>query len=325
MNTSPNNSHRPTTGAIKQGLAADLPKRGLFMLIGALLMVLFHLQGNTTEVKQYGNSIFYWIIKKWSTPGGTMSHGWLIPVASLWLVWRQRKALAAAPRQASYTGLAFIMLALLLHWAGLRVQQSRLNALAFIGLAWSIPLYLYGRHIGNRLLFPCAFLLFCIPWNFLNGITFRLRLVATTLASHSANGLGIAVTRIGTGIHSDPAGRFSFDVADPCSGLRYLVALSALTALYSHLTQKGRTRQWTLFLLAIPIAILANTARITSLIVVACWFGEDAAMTVYHDYSGLLVFVAATLLMIGLGALVQYDFNGMVLRWKSRATNTRSS
>ena len=296
----------------------------LLGLISCLLFVLFHLQGITVEVREYGHSMFCWIARKWSEPGGTMSHGWLIPFISGFIVWRKREELAKAPKTASYVGLILVIMALLLHWVGLRVQQSRLNALAFVGLLWSIPLYLYGRQVGRIIFFPCAFLFFCVPWNFLDGMTSRLRLIATILASGAANGLGIGVNRVGTGIHSVPPGQFSFDVADACSGLRYFIALTALTALFAYLTQKTRYRQWILFLIAAPIAILANAVRIASLIIVACWFGKDAAITAYHDYSGLLVFIAATLLMVGAGRLVQYDYKGALRRWTSRAISTRS-
>ena len=124
-----------------------------------------------------------------------------------------------------------------------------------IGLLWGIPFYLYGRHVARILLFPCAYLVLAVPMSFLNNTTVPLRLVASSVSAHVLNGLGVSVARVGTLITSTGSVDFRFGVDDPCSGLKYLIAMVALTAAYAYFAQEGRIRKWLLFLAAIPLAI----------------------------------------------------------------------
>ena len=99
-----------------------------------------------------------------------------------------------------------------------------------------------------------------------------------------------AATRVGTAVYSTAGGGFNFDVADPCSGLRSVLAMAALSALYGHLTQKTLLKKWLLFLGAIPVAVAGNVARIVTIALVAVAADVDRAMRVYHDFSGFIVF-----------------------------------
>ena len=112
------------------------------------------------------------------------------------------------------------------------------------------------------------------------------------------------------------AGGFSFDVADPCSGIKSLLAMTALTAVYAYFTQKTWWKKWLLFLSSIPLAIVGNVARITTVSFVAEAFGEKLALGLYHDYSGYVVFSVAIGLMIGLGSLLNLNFMELRERWK---------
>jgi exosortase len=280
----------------------------LLSVMAAIGVVLFHFQGNSTDVKTYGHSALYWLAKQWSDTGGAMSHGWIIPLVSIYFVWRQRASLAKAEKYVSYAGLLIVILSLLLHWTGIRIQQSRFALLSIIGLLWGIPLHLYGKHVAKLLLFPCAYLLFCIPWNFLDSITFPLRLFDSSFAAILLNGLGVETIRIGTMLHGTGPSAFHLDVADPCSGLRSLMAITALIAAYAQLTQTALLKKWVLFLSSIPIVMLSNIARIVIIALFHLGFGRDAASTLAHDYSGYLLFIVAVILVMGVGALLNIDF-----------------
>jgi exosortase/archaeosortase family protein len=105
-------------------------------------------------------------------------------------------------------------------------------------------------------------------------------------------------------LHSLAGKGFNLDIADPCSGLRSIFALTALTAAYAFFTQKTALRQWLLFACAVPLAVLGNVVRVVSIAVVANFFGQEAGTGFYHDYSGYVVFVVAILLMLEAGALI---------------------
>lgn len=272
---------------------------------GILLGYLFGVIGNTEEVAAQGASAIGWMIGRWQWPGADMSHGWLIPCVSAYLVWQRRDDLRRAAGAPARAGLVVLILALLLYLAGLRIQQTRLVLVALAGLLWAIPTFVYGLRVGRILGFPCAYLLFCIPVTFLETLTLPLRLISTGASAALLNGLGIAVSRVGTAIYFSSTTDFALDVAHPCSGLRYLMAMIALTTAYSYLALQSTTRRWILCLCSIPLAIVGNIVRILLIALVGLTFGQETAMGFYHDYSGYAVFVVAILLMIGLGGLLQ--------------------
>jgi exosortase len=248
-----------------------------------------------------------YMIGMWRVPafeGADYSHGPFLPLVSAYALWRDRRELLAAPRRRCPWALALAAALLALHAIGARAEFHRLSLLSLVGLLWSCGLYLYGPAVARRLAFPAGFLIFCVPLNILDVISFRLRLVAATLSAGLLNGLGIPALRSGTAIYSAAGGQFAFDVADPCSGIRSLLALTALAAAYAHFTQDRVWRFWALLALSVPIAMLANVARVVTIALVAQAWGVDAAMKLYHDYSGYLVFVVATLLLTSAGSLL---------------------
>jgi len=303
----------------------DLIRIGLVSVIVAMGYVIFNFQGNTTDIHAFGRSAILWMARRWYESGGDFSHGWVVPLVSLGIIWHRRRELMAAPKEVSRLGLAVVIGSLLLHWLGAKSQQTRLSLLALIGLLWGVPFYLFGRDVAKILFFPCAYLIFCIPLNFLDSLTFPLRIFVTIVATALLNGLGIAAQRSGSAIYSMAGGGFSFDVADPCSGLRSLLAMTALTAVYAYLTQRTLLKKWILFLSSIPLAIIGNIARITSVALVAEAFGEKPALGIYHDYSGYVVFSVAIGLMVALGQLLNVDYRKAWLRWKSMISSHTSS
>ncbi len=281
---------------------------GVGALVVAALFALFHFMGNMVP-DVHSRSAFIWMTARWndriSFGGADYSHGWFIPFGSLAAIWYKRKELLAAPKALDSRGLAVIVLALAMHWIGAKMVQTRLSLTALILLTWGIPFYAWGWPTAKLLIFPCAFLAFCIPLNFLDVISFPLRMFAAGAATGMLNTIGVETAQRGSAIVS-LSGGFSFDVADPCSGLRSLLAMTALTAIYAYFTQKTFWRKWILFSTSIPLAIAGNVARIF-IIGVACQaLGERPAMII-HDASGFVVFAVAIVLMIGLGALLNMN------------------
>jgi exosortase len=286
--------------------------RGVAMAaaIAAFIFVLFHFMGNTVSTVA-SRSAFVWMRVRWadkiSYGGADYSHGWLIPFVSLFVVWLRRKDIIAAPKAVDRRGLILIVAALLLHWVGAKMQQTRVSLTALILLLWGFPFYFFGWGVARHLVFPAAYLAFCIPLTFLDVIAFPLRLLATNVSAATLNGLGLDVVQEGPKILAvSPMGgtRWGVDVENPCSGLRSLLAMTALTAIYAYLTQRTLWKKWALFILSIPLAIAGNVARIIFIGLMAEAFGEKVAVGIVHDYSGYVVFSVAILLMVGIGSLM---------------------
>ncbi len=301
---------------------AELIRIGLFSVMLGVLYILFHVQGNTVQTDMYTRSAFNWMFSYWNSEvafdGTDYSHGYLIPFVSLGVLWLRRNELAAARKYISGWGLAVVVLALVLHWLGAKAQQTRLSLFSLILLSWGVPFYFYGWQVAKQLIFPCAYLIFCIPLNFLDTLSFPLRMFAAWASTGILNGVGIAAERSGSAIYSAAGGGFSFDVADPCSGIRSLLAMTALTAVYAYLTQKTLLKKWILFVCAIPLAIIGNMARVATIALVAQAFGEQLALTLYHDYSGYVVFGVAIGCMVAIGSALNTDYRAKWRRWKQQ-------
>lgn len=296
---------------------STLARIAMISLVIGLIFFIFHFQGNTTDVGTFDRSVLKWTTALWQLEEGETSHGWLIPLVSLFMVWYHRRALRDAPKKTSWAGLGVFVLALLLHWLGAKAQQTRLSLFALILMTWGIPFYLFGWPTAKILMFPCAYLIFCIPMNFLDTLTFPLRIVMTILTTGILNGIGLQAVRSGTAIHCESVG-FDFDVADPCSGLRSLLAMTAITAAYAYFTQRTWWRKWLLFLCSIPLAIVGNLMRILTIALVAGSIGQKVATGIYHDYSSYIFFPIAIALMLAVGHALNLDYRKEWTIWKQK-------
>ncbi len=277
-----------------------MTKRGDWVRLAALALIAVAAAFNYRYMFDFTMVMF-------ASPIEDMSHGWVVPLVSLAVLWRQRGALRAAAGAPSVAGAAWTALFLAIAWFGGRGGQSRLEQVSFIGLVWALPYAFWGRGVERLMRFPAVFLCFTIPVSsFIDFFTIHLRILSTSIATGLLNGVGLAVERSGTALYSRvPGAEFNVDVADPCSGIRSLFAMMALTAAYAYFTQRGAWRKWLLFSCSLPIAVLGNMVRIMSICVVAAWFGQQAATGYYHDYSGYVVFLVGVLLMVQAGEWVK--------------------
>ncbi len=253
--------------------------------------------------------IFGWLAHSvFGEPREDMAHGWFIPVFTLALFWLKRRELRAAAGAPSLAGVFLALPGLLLFLAGSLGDQVRFSHVAAIWLLWCAMYAAWGRAFARLASFPVAFLLFTAPLNFLDFFTVRLRIAIAAASTFLLDGLSIPMRRVGTGLYCLVGEGFSLDVADPCSGMRSIFALAALTAGYAYLTQRTRRGKWLLFACSVPLAMLGNLARIFSIALVGAAFGAKTATGFYHDYSGYVTFLVAVMAMIAVGEAISRWF-----------------
>ena len=233
-----------------------------------------------------------------------MSYGWYVPLFSLYVAWDERRRIADSVGEPSWLGFLLIVPFVFAGFLGARGTQIRLEIVGFIGLLLGLVWTMFGARTMRRVLFPVLFLLFCLPLHtYLDLVTIHLRLLAVSVAYGVLQGCGVDIVREGTMLFS-PTGAFSIDVAEPCSGMRSLFAMMALTAAYSYFTQPTWLRRGLLFALSIPLAVIGNVSRILSIVLIAATCSSDFATGFYHDYSGYVVFLVAVFLMVATGGLI---------------------
>ncbi len=322
MSTEQNNnaliwSDRWRLGALDKN---ELMNIGFVSVIIGFLFILFHVFGNTVE-NVNSSSAFTWMIARWGDKqsfGADYSHGFLIPFVSLAVIWHKREEFFAAPKQICQIGLFVVVAALVMHWMGAKMQQTRISLLSLILLMWGIPLYFFGWKVAKLLIFPCAYLIFCVPLNFLDGLSGPLQRIATSTAHSMLGGMGIECERVGTQLMSP---YFQLNVEAPCSGLRSLLAMTAITAVYAYFTQKTFVKRWLLFLFSIPIAVAGNVGRIISIALVSITAGQKFGTGLHHDWSGYVLFTVAISLMVGVGKLLNVNYKELFASWKKAYLN----
>jgi exosortase len=285
---------------------ARLPDKGMFVLLLGLWLGLFHFLGNSTLGYVDTASLFAWMDYSYGNRVDD-EHGYLIPLLVLTLLWWNKDELAVIPKRVWWPGLILLAFSLALHVVGFQVQQARISIVAFFAGGYALMGILWGPQWLRATFFPWFLFAFSVPLGSMSDtLSQPLRILATNITVVIANvGLGVEVIQKGTSV-LNPDGKFSYEVAAACSGLRSLTAILALSFVFAFLWFKSWWRRGLVVLLAFPLAVASNVVRLTTIIVAADIFGQDAGNFV-HDNGvlGLLPYLPALAGLFFLGWLLR--------------------
>lgn len=254
-----------------------------------------------------------WAAEAWNAENN-QEHGFLILPISLFLAWFHRDRLAAAEKAPSNAGIWVVAAGAALFAMSVRTLQPRFAVAALPVLLLGAALFLWGRAVARVLLFPCAFLLFMVPVGNLVQGTVSLQILVSSVCNVLASFIGIQIEASGTTITSLD-GSFNFEIAEGCSGIRSLMAMTTLTALYVHFTQRELWKKLTIFAGSIFFAVVGNVGRIFTVILVARYISPELAGGLYHDWSGFVFFPVAVLAMTGFANLLNASWTQSLAGW----------
>jgi len=247
-----------------------------FLLIAALLLALYFRIGIKLVVDWYNIADY--------------SHGFLVPLFSLFLLWDKRKLIAATPVRPTWTGLPLVILGLIFLILGVYGADLFTSRLSFVilltGLVWTF----FGALLLRQVVFPILILLLAIPFPAIvfNQITFPLQLLASRMASMILPLLGVPVLQEGNVIELPV---MKLEVAEACSGIRSLMSLFTLAIFYGYFLERTTRRRVILALASIPIAVAANVARIVGTGLCVQYWDPVKALGFFHEFSGWVMFV----------------------------------
>lgn len=235
---------------------------------------------------------FIWMFDRWNAKDSYYSHGLLVPLVSIFIIWLKREKLSKISIKPTNLGWVFFGLGILTHIisALLRVYFSSAFSLIFVIIG--LVLLFFGTKYLKELAFPIIFLIFMIPLPLvvIANISFKLKIFAAQVSTVIINKMGIPAIRDGSIIKT--ANSYLI-VEDPCSGIRSLISLIALGALMAYFSNISRFKKPILFLSSIPIAIATNIIRIVALSLASEMYGAKLATGAFHNIMGVLVFVFA--------------------------------
>ncbi|MCD6377255.1 MAG: EpsI family protein [Planctomycetes bacterium] len=228
------------------------------------------------------------------------THGPLIPAVSFVIFLLIIRHIKIPVRPRAITGLIVLIISLVIHLAACLARVNFVSGFAFIGVLSGLILILWGNEALKRLWFPIVFLIFMVPLPEVTiaQLNFRLKMLAANVGVDLANAIGIVAERTGNRVLLE--GDKSVIIANVCNGLRTLISLLAFGAIYVYVCRLRGVWRIVLFIATVPVAVISNSIRIVSLIAVADIWNVQIASGWYHDFSGLLIFILAFLMMFAL-------------------------
>lgn len=250
-----------------------------------------------------------WASRAWNSENN-QEHSWFVLPIAIYLLWHHREKIQQARKAPCNWGLLWLLAGAGLFVAAVRMVDARTAVIAFPIIIYGGALFLWGREVARVFVFPCLFMLFMVPvGGFVQG-TVSLQLLVSESVRTLASFIGVRIEMVGTTLRALD-GSFNFDIAEGCSGIRSLMAMVTLSALYVHFTQRETWKQWVIFAGSIVFALIGNIGRVFSVIVVARFINEKVAGGLYHDYSGFVFFPIAVGAMLGFAKLLNTDWRAV--------------
>lgn len=251
--------------------------------------------------------VWRWLWQEWMG-NQYYSHGILIPLVTLFLMvqrWRNDESFHWQ-QSISASRLALVALAIfvLLYLIAFNGKAFYIAAIFMTGIIASLVWTFGGTNALRRLAFPLAYLILMIPLPFIESSTLPLAMFTGVCSGGLVQFLGLDVNIVGNAVTLPNA---DLVIGAQCSGINSLIALTALTALAAYILKGPLWGKVLLVLLAIPLAMVSNILRVSSLLFVARQFGAEAGFTFYHDYSGPVFFIFALLLLYPLAKFLRFN------------------
>jgi exosortase A len=230
----------------------------------------------------------------------TYTYCYLIIPIVLYLINEKKEGLA----KLSFKNNALFILPLFIGQIGFLLSDLAgvgvLTHLAAYGSLICLVGVVYGYQVVKFLIFPLSFLILCVPMG--EELVPSLQNVTADISVYLVELVGIPVYREGLYIYI-PNG--TFEVAEACSGIRFLIAMIAIGVLYAYLFYQNIWRRLGFVLLSIIIPILANGIRAFGIIYIGHVSDMTQAVGADHLVYGWVFFSIVLMLLMAVGKIWQ--------------------
>jgi exosortase len=190
------------------------------------------------------------------------SHGWLVPLFALFLLWSRREMLAKVSFQPNWWGLAFLALAGAMRMGAASLYFEYADELSLLPTLAGVALLL-GGWPALRWSWPgIIFLAFMLPLPFTveRLLSHPLQRIGTIASTYVLQTIGYPALAEGNTILLN---EHHIGVAEACSGLSMMMIFLALATAFTIVIQRPLLDRILFLVTAIPIAVVANVVRIT--------------------------------------------------------------
>ncbi len=227
----------------------------------------------------------------------TYSHCFLIVPISLWLIWEKRDQLAYVQPRVDGRALLAVPVLLFLWWIGQISTIHELQQFAVVGLVQVAIVAMLGTQVYRKIWFPALYLFFLVPTG--EYLIAPMQRFATLFAD-----IGLSILQIPHYTHGTliDLSNGSFEIAEACAGLRFLIATVVLGILFAYIT----FRKWykiALFLLGcVVVPLIGNGLRVIGIILLAHFTNNEYGAGADHLVYGWGFNVAILLVVFWLGS-----------------------
>jgi exosortase A len=280
--------HSVRLGVVAAPAATVAGWRPTLALIGAALLIFavgFH--------RDAVDAVRVWI-------GSTAyNHCFLVLPVIGYLLWERRQVIRAVSPEPVLWPLALMPLfsAAWLVAGALDINEAR--QLLVVAMFELVLLTALGPLVFRALMAPLLFLFFLVPFG-----AFLVPWLQSVTADIAVAGLRLFHVPVFSDSNLIAIPQGSFEIAEACAGLRFLIAASVFSCLFSVLTYRSPLRRAIYIALSVAAAIAANGVRCWGIIMLAHFLGSAAASETDHILYGWLFFSLVILLLIGIGLLM---------------------
>lgn len=251
----------------------------------------------------------------WATE--EQAQGPIIFALAIWLIYRKWPLMMenSAGQSSVKSGWIVFVIALILYIIGRALQVYIFEVGSFVGIFAAILLIKRGSSALKVMWFPVFFMLFMIP---LPGalvimLTMPMKMEVSYVTTQVLYWAGYPIARNGVILQ---IGQYQLLVAEACAGLHTLFTLEALGLLYMNVVHHTSLfRNVMLAILIIPISFAANVIRVIAIALITYYFGDAAGQGFLHGLAGMVLFLSALILIVGMDKLLR-------LIVKARVDNT---
>jgi exosortase len=249
----------------------------------------------------YG-SVLASLAQRWSIDPQS-SHGFLIPVLAVFLLWQRRDRMPAAwPEPLNWWGVAILAGSGLMRLLGVYFSLDFFDSISLVPAIAGVVILLGGRTAWRWAWPAVCYLLFMIPLPFQveTALSEPLQRLATVCSTYTLQTLGYPAMSEGNIIVMENT---RVGVSEACNGLGMLMAFFAISTAVALVCDRPLLDRVILFLSAIPIGVFMNLVRITVTAVAHQTLGSEVGNRIFHDYAGWMMMplaVAALLLELWL-------------------------
>jgi exosortase B len=242
------------------------------------------------------------------------AHGPIVFGVSLWFFYYKTKQLSQSKSvisPAPYIGWPVFVLGALLYIVGRSQTIYIFEVGSLLVVLLGIVLIFWGMRIAKHYWFAFFFMLFMVPLpaSVVDALTQPMKIGVSYAADYVLYSLDYPVSRDGVMLNIGP---YKLLVADACAGLNSLFTLEALGLLYLNVMRHESVfRNALLATLIVPISFVSNVTRVIVLSLITYYWGDVAGQGFLHEFSGMVLFITALLLII----LVDAALRALAISW----------